>query len=219
MDYNDTFSQDFQDEFDFTEENPLQLDYLPTVNTINQQQQQRHPANIRPGGRTLRPQQPCIGISTSSNKSPRILKHGISPGKGQNFSENEIKVLLFGLYQGKDSNAVATKYLEAFPSTGRTKATLKLKVDKLREECLLKFSGLTTSKGKVQDSSKTELSAAFEFLKPMFIIKKEIDNSRFFWLHKVSNWKEIKVDSCFLFFKFLDLLNRLPTKTKLSDFS
>lgn len=196
MEYGDSFLQeDFQDEFDFVEDNHQQQEYLPTVNTIIQQQ--RLPANIRPGGRFPRQQQqPSIGGSTS-NKSPRIAKHGISPGKGQNFSEVEIKVMLFALYEGKDSNSVAAKYMEVFPGTGRTKATLKLKVEKLREECLLKFSGLTTSekmKGKAsQDSSKIELVSAFEFLKPMFIIKRERDNNRFFWLHKVSNWKEIKV--------------------------
>ncbi len=59
---------------------------------------------------------------------------------------------------------------------------------------MIKFSGIS-EKGKSKVSEQQiEMSAAVEFLKPFFIVRTSgEETSDYFWVHKKSTWKDIKV--------------------------
>ncbi len=94
----DTNNNEYEYEYGFED-----LSTLPSVNTLY-----RGSPNIHPGGRKVRGR----GRGRTTNQ--------ISPGKGQSFSETEIKTILYALYEGKDSSGVADVYLSNFPFSSRT---------------------------------------------------------------------------------------------------
>ncbi len=115
-------------------------------------------------------------------------------GKGQNFSADEIKTFLFGLYEGKDNNSIAEDYFYTYVNSPRTKPSLKVKIQALRMEMAHKLS-ITTNK---TEFDKTLLNC-FEFTKPLFITRTATDEKEkesqlsYFLVYKKSNYKDIKV--------------------------
>ncbi len=142
------------------------------------------------------------GRGLTPHKSPRIERpHTViekqtqkSKGfkKGQVFTEEEIKTLLFGLYEGKDNGVIAADYLNQYQFTSRTKQALKIKIQSLRMECTSKFGNSAVEEEKIQHEK--QLQECLDFLQPSFVIKNTTEEGkRFFQIHKKSNWEDVTV--------------------------
>ncbi len=96
---------------------------------------------------------PCgRGRGTTALKPPRLNGRVViekstprlKSGKGQIFSEEEIKILLHGLYEGKEKTVFANDYVKK--NTSRTKQSLKVKIQSLQMECLSKMGNSNLNK-------------------------------------------------------------------------
>jgi hypothetical protein len=112
--------------------------------------------------------------AVSDERKPKEAKK-VSPAKsprGNSFSEDEIKEILLSISKGKDDNEIFADFLKKFPETTRTKAALKVKIVKTREELTNTLNNLTPAD---LEAKGLIFSSCFSFLFDFPFISPVID--------------------------------------------
>lgn len=112
------------------------------------------------------------------------------PGRGLSYEEEEIKFLLYALYQQMDSNAMFHAFKLKFPGTTRNKASLVVKMKELKLKLYDRLAQKDTDLDYDDEEPKVDhKDEAWEFLRPDTISN---GTTTYFCFYK-KQYSEIKV--------------------------
>lgn len=138
-------------------------------------------------------------------------KQSPKSSRASQFSDDELKTILFSLFKGKDDREATEDFMKAFPKSSRTRPAVKAKVAKMREDFSNQINNITDKDMERNGVShffslsffslhflftfsslfsfSPEGSTALKFLTPALISN---DNEILF-VHQKSHWKSIEV--------------------------